>query len=140
MPPSKSIVEGGLASPADIALIQHKEVMDALRLIQAGQKDFYSRLARVEDVLSETTESLNPKKASDIQNLGHNNCDLGGSQAINQDRRDAALLPNSSAAPVPPIIRTRDIKDQMIVEEQERRERMHEAVDQIENFSDSVAW
>jgi hypothetical protein len=64
----------------------------------------------------------------------------GGSQAINQDSRDAALLPNSSAVPVPPIIRTRDIKDQMIEEERERRERMHEAVDQIEDSSDSVAW
>jgi hypothetical protein len=33
---------------------------------------------------------------------------------LRQDSRDAALLPNSFAAPVPPIIRTRDIKDQMI--------------------------
>jgi hypothetical protein len=31
-------------------------------------------------------------------------------------------------------------KDQMVEEEQERRERMHEAVDQIEDSSDSVAW
>ncbi|RFU24965.1 hypothetical protein B7463_g11373, partial [Scytalidium lignicola] len=72
--------------------------MDALRLIQAGQKDLDSRLAR-----------------------------------------DAALLQKSSSAPDPPLRRTRDIKDQMVEEEQERRERMHEAVDQIEDSSDSVA-
>ena len=63
MPPSNSIVEGGLASPADVASVQHKEVMETLRLIQAGQKDFDSRLARVESVLLETIESLNPEKS-----------------------------------------------------------------------------
>ena len=90
--------------------------MDALRLIQFGQKDFDSYLARVENVLLMTRESLNPKKASDISNLfqtlRRNDCDSEGSQA--KDSRDAALLPNNSAAPVAPIIRTRDIKDQMI--------------------------
>jgi hypothetical protein len=118
--------------------------MDALRLIQAGQKDLDSRLGRVEYVLLETKESLKPKYASDIsnlfQNLLRNDCSSGSSQAINQDSRDAALLQNSSSAPDPPIRRTRDIKDQMVEEEQERRERMHEAVDQIEDSSDSLAW
>jgi hypothetical protein len=37
--------------------------MDALRLIQAGQKGFDSRLARVENVLLETRESLKSKKS-----------------------------------------------------------------------------
>ena len=121
MSPTNGIVKGSLASPADIALVQHKEVMDALRLIQASQKDFDSRLARLENGLLETRESLKPKKSSDIsnlfQNLRCNNCGSGGSQAINQDSRDAASLPNSSAAPVLPIIRTGDIKDQIIKEE-----------------------
>ena len=66
MPPTNDIVEGSLVSPADIASVQHKEVMDALRLIQAGQKDFDSHLARVEYVLLETKESLKPKEASDV--------------------------------------------------------------------------
>lgn len=35
--------------------------MDALRLIQAGQKDFDRRLARVENVPTETRESLDYK-------------------------------------------------------------------------------
>jgi hypothetical protein len=86
-----------------------KEVMDALRLIQAGQKDLESRLARVENVLVETKESLKPGKASDksnlFQNLRFDDCAPGSSQAMNQDSRDeAALPPNSSAAPVLPII------------------------------------
>jgi len=54
MPPTNGIIEGSLASPANIASVQHKEVMDILRLIQAGQKDFDSRLAYVEYVLLET--------------------------------------------------------------------------------------
>lgn len=144
MPPTNCIVEEGLQSPADIASVQHREVRDALRLIQAGQKDLGSRLARLEYVLLETKESPKPKYASDVSNpfqkLLRNDCSSGGSQAINQDSRDAALLQNSSSAPDPPIRWTRDIKDQMIEEEQERRERMHEAVDQIEDSSHSVAW
>jgi hypothetical protein len=51
MPPTNGVVDGSLVSPTNIALVQHKEVMDALHLIQAGQKDFESRLARVEYVL-----------------------------------------------------------------------------------------
>ena len=145
MPPSNSIVEGCLTSPTDIALVQHKEVMEALRLIQDGQKDFDRRLACVEYKLLKTTEGLDPPKASSVsdifQKLWHNNnCDSGGSQRISQDSRDVELEPNNPAAPVPPIIRTRDIKDQMIEEEQERRERMHEAIDQMENANKSVAW
>lgn len=80
-----SVVEGGLLSLANIASVQHKEVMNALRIIQAGQKDFDSRLAHVEYVLLQTTKSLNPQKASDIsnlvQNLWRNSCDSRGSQA-----------------------------------------------------------
>lgn len=46
---------------------------------------------------------------------------------------------DTSVAPVL-VRRTGDIKDQMIEEEQERRERMHEAVNQIEDSIDSVPW
>jgi hypothetical protein len=51
-------------------------------------------------------------------------------------------MEDSSAAPVPlPLARrTQPVEYQMIKEAQERRERMHEAIDQIEDFIDSVAW
>jgi len=45
---------------------------------------------------------------------------------MNQDSRDAAAHLSL------PIIRTHDIKDQMIEEAQVRRKRMHEAVDLLE--------
>jgi hypothetical protein len=52
------------------------------------------------------------------------------------------VMEDSSAAPVPlPLARrTQPVEYQMIKEAQERRERMHEAIDQIEDFIDSVAW
>jgi hypothetical protein len=119
--------------------------MDALRLIQAGQKDLENRLAHVEHLLVETKTIFQATNALDelglLQNLRLNDFASGSFGAMNQGSQGvAALPPNSSAAPILPIRRTRDIKDQMIEEAQERRERMHEAVGQIEVSSDHITW
>jgi hypothetical protein len=151
MCPTDGVVEGSLQSPAALrtahscASVQHEEVMDALRLIQAGLKDFESRLARIELLLPETKKVFKPNTASDnlglLQNLRLSDYASGSFRAMNQDSRDGtALPPNSSAAHDLPIRRTRDIKDQMIEEAQERRQRMHEAVDQIEGSSGHIVW
>lgn len=50
------------------------------------------------------------------------------------------VVEDSSAALVPPARRNQHVEYQMIEEAQERRERIHEAVDQIEDSIDSVAW
>jgi hypothetical protein len=134
MCPTNGVVEGKPPIHS-CASVRHEEIIDALRLIQVGQKDLESRLARVEHLLPEAKEGFKPTKALDKLGL-FQNLRPGSSHTTNQDSRDAAALPPISL----PIRRTRDIKDQMIEEAQERRERMHEVVDQIEVSSVHIAW
>ena len=61
-------------------------------------------------------------------------------EALRPGIKTVALLRNGSAALVLPIMRTREIKDQIVEAEQERRKRVHKSIDQIEDSTDDVAW
>lgn len=57
--------------------------------------------------------------------------------------RDSFWIYRQSDPAIPgrfPVVRTRDYKDRMIEEQQDQRERTHEAVDYIEAYVEGQSW